>query len=103
MGAYMCFMAVRLLAMHRIFKPTGSIYLHCDPTASQYLKAVMDAIFGWKNFKNEIVWCYNSYGASKRQFVRKHDIIFLYAKNEKQSVFHAPKVKSYGVTGGGKS
>ena len=47
MGAFMCFMAVRLLAMHRVLKPTGSIYLHCDPTASHYLKAVMDAIFGW--------------------------------------------------------
>ncbi len=58
MGAYMCFMAVRLLAMHRVLKPTGSIYLHCDPTASHYLKAVMDAIFGWRQFRNEIVWCY---------------------------------------------
>ena len=56
MGAFMCFMAVRLLVMHRLLKPTGSIYLHCDPTASHYLKAVMDAIFGWKNFRNEIVW-----------------------------------------------
>ena len=56
MGAFMCFMAVRLLAMRRILKPTGSIYLHCDPTASHYLKAVMDAIFGHKNFRNEITW-----------------------------------------------
>ena len=56
MGAFMCFMAVRLLAMRRVLKPTGSIYLHCDPTASHYLKAIMDAIFGWQNFRNEIVW-----------------------------------------------
>lgn len=56
MGAYMCFMAVRLLAMRRILKPAGSIYLHCDPTASHYIKAVMDAIFGCKNFRNEIIW-----------------------------------------------
>ena len=56
MGAYMCFMAVRLLEMKRILKPTGSIYLHCDPTASHYLKAIMDAIFGHKNFISDIVW-----------------------------------------------
>ena len=58
MGAFMCFMAVRLLEMRRVLKPTGSIYLHCDPTASHYLKAVMDAIFGRKQFRNEIVWDY---------------------------------------------
>ncbi len=79
MGAYMCFMAVRLLAMRRVLKPTGSIYLHCDPTASHYLKAVMDAVFGWKNFQNEIVWCYGSGGASKRHYSRKHDAILFYA------------------------
>ena len=56
MGAYMCFMAVRLLEMKRILREDGSIYLHCDPTASHYLKAIMDAIFGWRNFRNEIVW-----------------------------------------------
>ena len=62
MGAFMCFMAVRLLAMRRVLKPTGSIYLHCDPTASHYLKAVMDAIFGHQNFRNEIVWTYRTGG-----------------------------------------
>ena len=56
MGAFMCFMAVRLLDMRRVLKPTGSIYLHCDPTASHYLKAVMDAIFGWRNFRSDITW-----------------------------------------------
>ena len=56
MGAFMCFMAVRLLEMRRVLKSTGSMYLHCDPTASHYLKAVMDAIFGQDNFQNEIVW-----------------------------------------------
>ena len=101
MGAYMCFMAVRLLEIRRILKPTGSIYLHCDPTASHYLKAVMDAIFGWKNFRNEIVWCYKSGGASKRRFARKHDLILFYAKDERQVAFNVLKVKSYGETGGG--
>ena len=80
MGAFMCFMAVRLLAMRRVLKLTGSIYLHCDPTASHYLKAVMDAIFGWKRFRNEIVWCYNVGGKGSRWWARKHDIILFYSK-----------------------
>lgn len=65
MGAYMCFMAVRLLEMKRVLRKDGSIYLHCDPTASHYLKAVMDAIFGWTSFRNEIVWHYQSGGRQK--------------------------------------
>ena len=81
MGAFMCFMAVRLLEMRRVLKPTGSIYLHCDPTASHYLKAVMDAIFGRKNFRNEIVWCYNVGGKGKKWWARKHDILFFYTKS----------------------
>ena len=82
MGAFMCFMAVRLLEMRRVLKPTGSIYLHCDPTASHYLKACMDAIFGWKNFRNEIVWCYAGGGIPKRDFPRKHDNILRYSKTK---------------------
>ncbi len=94
MGAYLCFMAVRLLAMHRVLKATGSIYLHCDPTASHYLKAVMDAIFGWKNFVNEILWLYKTGGMSKRWFGRKHDNILLYAKS-REYIFNPLKEKSY--------
>ena len=56
MGAFLCFMAVRLIEMRRLLKPTGSIYLHCDPTASHYLKMLMDAIFGRKQFQAEITW-----------------------------------------------
>ena len=56
MGAFMCFMAVRLLEMRRVLRPTGSIYLHCDPTASHYLKAVMDAVYGYNNFRSDITW-----------------------------------------------
>ena len=81
MGAFLCFMAVRLIAMRRILKPTGSIYLHCDPTASHYLKELMDAVFGKKNFRNEIVWCYGSGGASKRHYSRKHDSILFYVRD----------------------
>ncbi len=54
--AYLVMMAARLVELHRVLKPTGSLYLHCDPTASHYLKIVMDAIFGPTNFRNEIVW-----------------------------------------------
>ena len=56
MGAFMCFMAVRLFEMHRVLREDGSIYLHCDPTASHYLKELMDAVFGRKSFRNEIIW-----------------------------------------------
>lgn len=56
MKAYLIMMSVRMLELHRVLKPTGSIYLHCDPTASHYLKIMMDSIFGQQNFRNEIVW-----------------------------------------------
>ena len=81
MMAYLVMMAIRLLEMHRVLKPTGSIYLHCDPTASHYLKLVMDAIIGHKQFQNEIVWLYTSGGKSSRRFQRKHDTIFFYSKS----------------------
>ena len=84
MGAFLCFMGVRLMEMRRLLKPTGSIYLHCDPTASHYLKALMDAVFGRHNFRNEIVWGYTGPGSPKmRQFNRKHDIIFWYSKGDR--------------------
>ena len=84
MGAFLCFMGVRLLEMRRLLKPTGSIYLHCDPTASHYLKTLMDAVFGRKNFRNEIVWHYGLGGFNaKRWFPRKHDILLYYAKSSK--------------------
>ena len=81
MGAFMCFMAVRLLAMRRVLKPTGSIYLHCDPTASHYLKAVMDAIFGSERFIAEIIWNRAQVkGDSRRKFGANHDQLLAYAK-----------------------
>ena len=83
MGAFLCYMAVRLLAMHRVLREDGSIYLHCDPTASHYLKELMDAIFGKKNFRNEIIWCYSTSGRAKRFFAKKHDIILLYTVSNK--------------------
>ena len=82
MGAFLCFMAVRLLEMHRILKPTGTIYLHCDPTASHYLKELMDAIFGRDNFRNEIIWHYGKMSNSSRNFPSNHDLIFRYTKTD---------------------
>ena len=84
MMAYLAYMAQRIIEMHRVLKDTGSLYLHCDPTASHYLKIIMDLVFGGKNFRNEVVWCYTGAGSPKmRQFNRKHDIIFWYNKGAK--------------------
>ena len=66
--SYLIYMAVRLLEMQRLLKPAGSIYLHCDPTMSHYLKLVMDAIFGRGNFRNELIWGYSTSGKSRTFF-----------------------------------
>lgn len=90
--SYLAYMAVRLLEMPRLLKPAGSIYLHCDPTMSHYLKLVMDAVFGRKAFRNEVVWCYRGGGVPKSDFARKHDIIFRYSKGKKV-VFNVDSVR----------
>ena len=81
MKAYLLFMAPRLVEMRRILKPTGSIYYHCDPTASHYIKAIMDCIFGANNFRNEIVWRRHAHSHSlgSKQWPVVHDIIFMYS------------------------
>ncbi len=80
--AYLAMMAVRLIELHRVLKTSGSLYLHCDPTASHYLKILLDAIFGPENFKNEIVWRRSHpKGHSFTRFATSHDAIFSYAKN----------------------
>ena len=89
--SYLIYMAVRLLEMKRILKPSGSIYLHCDPTMSHYLKLVMDAVFGRKNFRNEIVWCYAGPSNTKRWFPRKHDVILFYVKSD-EALFNEVKI-----------
>ena len=76
--SYLSYMAARILEMRRILKPVGSIYLHCDPTMSHYLKLIMDAVFGRKAFRNEIAWCYRGGGVPKHDFARKHDILLRY-------------------------
>jgi len=83
MKAYLTYMTQRIIEMYRILKDTGSLYLHCDPTASHYLKVVLDEIFGKDNFRNEIVWHYKTtLKASNRHLGRDHDIILCYAKSE---------------------
>ena len=76
-------MTVRLLEMRRVLTPTGSIYLHCDPVASHYLKLLMDAIFGLRNFRNEIVWAYQRWTGATKHFQRMHDILLMYARSGK--------------------
>ena len=88
MRSYLTFMAPRLVEMHRLLKDTGSIYLHCDPSASHYLKGLMDAIFDRsnnsknKNFRNEIVWGYRTGGVSRKYWPQKHDILLFFSKSE---------------------
>lgn len=84
MMAYLAMMAARLIELHRVLKPTGSLYLHCDPTASHYLKALLDSIFGPKNFRTEIVWKRSSAHSDAKQGRKLHghihDVIFFYTK-----------------------
>ena len=80
MAAFLCFMGVRLIEMRRVLRDDGSLYLHCDPTASHYLKALLDGMFGKQNFRNEIVWCYRGGGVPKTAFARRHDLILRYSK-----------------------
>ena len=80
--AYLTYMTLRLMEMHTLLKPTGSIYLHCDPYASHYLKVLMDAIFGHDNFQNEIVWHYRRWTGKAKRFQRLHDVILFYSKSD---------------------
>ena len=82
MMSYLIYMAIRLMEMRRLLKDTGTIYLHCDPTASHYLKLLMDAVFGKTQFRNEIIWCYAGGGIPKRDFPRKHDVIYRYSRTD---------------------
>ena len=97
MPIYLTAMTIRLYEMHRILKPTGSIYYHCDDHASHYIKIAMDAIFGKDNFLNEVVWQRTSAHNNAKRYGRIHDTILYYAKNEKKRTWntlytpHTPK------------
>lgn len=86
MQSYLIMMGVRILEMRRLLKPTGSIYLHCDPTASHYLKLLMDAVFGSGNFKTEVVWkrssAHSDTKQGRRQHGRIHDILLFYTRSD---------------------
>ena len=90
--SYLAYMAIRLLEMRRLLKASGTIYLHCDPTMSHYLKIVMDSIFGRRNLRNEIVWCYRGGGVPRVDFARKHDILFRYSTSN-QPTFNVDQVR----------
>jgi len=81
--AYLVMMTPRLRELHRVLKPTGSIYLHCDPSASHYLKVLMDQIFSKENFRNEVVWHKNSGGIGRTAFSKRHDTMLFYTKTKK--------------------
>jgi DNA modification methylase len=81
MMAYLTMMAVRLIELHRVLKPTGSLYLHCDPTASHYLKILLDAVFGPTNFLNEIIWKRTHAHGSSKRYGPVHDLLLFYAKS----------------------
>ena len=92
MTAYCFYMAERLIEIHRVLKPTGSVYLHCDATASHYLKVMMDAIFGTENFRNEVIWrigWVSGFKTQKRGWIRNHDTLLYYTKTPAaQKVFN---------------
>ena len=80
--AYLAYMVIRMMECHRVLKPTGSIYLHCDPTMSHYLKVAMDCIFKEDYFRNEIIWKYGKVSnANAKKFLREHDTILFYSKS----------------------
>ncbi len=88
MLSYLSYMAERLAAMHRLLKETGNIYLHCDPTASHYLKIIMDEVFGKENFGNEVIWHYGKWTNTTAHFQQNHDVLFVYAKNKGRHTFN---------------
>ena len=86
--AYLCYMSTRLIEIHRILKDTGSLYLHCDPSMSAYLRLLLDCIFGEEHFRNEIIWWYRKFGHASKNFKKNHDILLYYSKNHPQVFFN---------------
>jgi site-specific DNA-methyltransferase (adenine-specific) len=85
---YLAFLEPRLREMHRLLKPAGSLYVHLDWHAAHYVKVLLDGIFGYESFLNEIVWSYRTGGVSANWFGRKHDTILVYAKQIGRHTFH---------------
>ena len=94
MMAYLAMMAPRLVELRRVLKPTGSLYLHCDPTASHYLKLLLDAVFGPDNFRNEIVWKRITSHSDAKRWSPITDSIFYYTRR-----MHSPGIRNtWGMT-----
>jgi site-specific DNA-methyltransferase (adenine-specific) len=91
MMAYLAMMAARLIELHRVLKPTGSLYLHCDPTASHYLKILLDAVFGAGNFQSEIVWRRTTARSVGKRWPRLHDTILFYSRSSEPKTFNVQK------------
>jgi DNA modification methylase len=89
---YIAWLKERVAEMHRLLKPIGSIYLHCDYHANAYIRVyIMDKIFGENNFRNEIIWAYDTSGRTKNNFNNKHDLIYWYSKHKKNWIFNGIK------------
>ena len=97
MQSYLCMMAIRLLEMRRVLRETGSIYLHCDPTAHHYLKLLMDSIFGADNFRNEIIWRRTGAHNAADRFGPIHDDILFYARSSEYEhrAIYTPYMKGH--------
>jgi len=91
MLAYLAMMTPRLAELRRVLKPTGSIYLHCDPTASHYLKIVMDAVFGTRNYRSEIIWKRSAAHGGPVNYNNIHDVLLYYSKGD-QTVWNSPRI-----------
>ena len=92
----------RIKEMHRILKPTGSIYLQMDTRINHWMRILMDEVFGYKNFINELVWCYKSGGVRGNCYAKKHDVILFYSKSTNY-IFNSQTEKSYMKKGSGKN
>ncbi len=92
MAAFLCWLGIRLIEMHRVLADDGSLYLHIDHTAHAYAKVLMDSIFDRRNFRNEIVWCYAGGGQPRKDFPRKHDTILRYTKSD-EYIFNRDDVR----------
>jgi DNA modification methylase len=104
-SAYIDYMKPRLKELHRVLKPTGSFYYHCDWHASHYIKVMLDRddLFGYRNFRSEIVWCYRGGGSSRKKFGRRHDIILFYSKTDKYQFYPDPIRIPYQAEGIGRT
>ncbi len=99
MEEYLAFLRPRIEQMHRLLKPTGTIYVHLDWHAVHYVKVVMDEIFGYDHFLNEIVWAYRTGGRGTRHFARKHDTILVYARCAGRHTFHLQRDGAFRTDG----